>query len=46
MLFAGIWFPLAARARGMGLWIEIPLASIPLLLLVGVCIGYRRKHRE
>jgi hypothetical protein len=46
MLFAGLWFPLVARTRGLGPWIEIPLASVPLLLLVGVCVAFRRKYRD
>jgi hypothetical protein len=46
MLFAGLWFPLVARTRGLGPWVEIPVASLPLLLLVGVCVAFRRKYRD
>ena len=44
-LFSAAWFPLARGARGMGPWIEIPVACLPLLLLAAACFALRRRWR-
>ena len=42
--FAAVWLPLIEPfARGAGPWVEIPLASLPVLLFIAVLVVYWRR---
>jgi hypothetical protein len=47
LVFAGVWFPLVARfVRGRGVWLELPVGAVPLLLFLAVLLIYWRRFRE
>lgn len=47
LILGGLWLPFAARfVQGKGWWLEIPAASLPILVLVAVVVYYQRRFRE
>lgn len=45
-LFTAFWLPLVKAAESWGPWVQAPMAALPLLLLITVCVVCYRWFRD